>query len=1082
MKHTKFKKCLAFLVMFLITFTQLTILPKAAEKTDKKNIVVYFPNWGTYNAAHNTMSVDQIPWDKVTVVNHAFFEVDSQFKLASTDSYADFDKSFPHSEGWDTNQLRGHMGEYKYYKSLYPNVKILISVGGWTRGENFHAMASSSTSRAIFINSVVNFLKQYPFIDGIDIDWEFPGIDRKADPNDSNDKGCPGGPEDKENFTSLLREIREAYNNNGLSNKMLTIAAPAGYDKAQLTEPNIYAQYLDFLNVMTYDIHGAWENTTNHHSALYANPNDPSPTSPVDIKNKYNTDSSMKLYRDTYNIPANKLNVGTPFYSRGWKNVINNGGSLPGLFASANGAPIGSWDSPQSPGGQNPYFKMKELENTSGYVKYRDPYAKVPYLYNASEGIMYSYEDQESLSEKCDYVLNNGFGGMIAWEISGDDPNGFPLTSIMASKFNINNTPTEPSNPTDPTNPTTYPAWDSSKAYVSGDIVSYNGNDYKAKWWTQGDTPGSSDVWQLMGSDTTTPTNPTNPTTYPAWDSSKVYVGGNIVSYNGSDYKAKWWTQGDTPGSSDVWQLIGPNNSKFTSSITINTTTLSAAHYLDTENTSANSITSTGSTTYPSWDNSKAYVGGDIVSYNGNDYKAKWWTQGDTPGSSDVWQLMGSDTTTPTNPTNPITYPAWDSSKAYVGGDVVSYNGNDYKAKWWTQGDTPGSSDVWQLIGPDSSTPTDPAPPTDPTTPNNPSTPSGSRMFVGYAGTWNTSINDLTTTIIPNYYTNINLAFAKPDTTYKKGSYNFDQQVAGLEFVEGATTNNGQNKFTAAQAATLRNNIAALKARGTQVWLSIGGWSYSQGSSWSNFNPSNVVDLALDLGASGIDIDWEVEGASCNKQTSDTFACSSDAQIKNILDRLYDEIHSRGANLGISMAGWSTGAYYVKGSPFEEGKVQWGSPFGGVLYRVVKDEGSKLNYINLMSYDGGEYYDPREGYESYRAIYSGPINMGIEIAPEGAGGALLKLNADPGTVYDAEMLTGQNNIATKYYNVETLVNYIKNKGHSNDGFMVWQIWKERVYGPAPSGAATVNSAGQYVCRNLPLSGDAEQSIPNLPKD
>ncbi|HEX2926947.1 MAG TPA: hypothetical protein VHP38_11955, partial [Ruminiclostridium sp.] len=177
----------------------------------------------------------------------------------------------------------------------------------------------------------------------------------------------------------------------------------------------------------------------------------------------------------------------------------------------------------------------------------------------------------------------------------------------------------------------------------------------------------------------------------------------------------------------------------------------------------------------------------------------------------------------------------------------------------------------------------------------------------------------------------------------------------------------------------------------------------------------------------------------------------------------------------------STGAYYVKGSPFEEGKVQWGSPYGGTMYRVVKDCGDKISHINLMSYDAGDYYDPREGYESYRAIYNGPINMGMEIAPEGSGGAVLKLNADPGTVYDAEMLTGTNNMATKYYNVETMVNYIKNKGRPIDGFMIWQIWKERVYAPAPAGAATVNSAGQYVCRNLPLSGDPNQAIPNLPK-
>jgi len=587
LKHLTLKKFLAFFVVFLLTLTQITLMPKAAEKSDKKNVVVYFPNWGTYNAAHSSISVDQLPWDKVTVINHAFFEVDSSFKLATTDSYADFDKSFPHSEGWDADKLRGHMGEYKYYKSQYPNVKVLISVGGWTRGANFHAMASSSSSRAVFINSVVDFLKKYPFIDGIDIDWEFPGIDRKADPNDQFDKGCPGGPEDKQNFTSLLREIRKAYNDNGLSNKMLTIAAPSGYDKAQYTEPNVYAQYLDFINVMTYDMHGAWETTTNHHAAIYPNPNDPSGTSPVDIKNKYNTDSAMRLYRDTYNIPASKLNVGTPFYSRGWKNVVNNAGSLPGLFASANGAPVGTWDNAQSPGGQNPYFKMKELEKTSGYVKYRDPYAKVPYLYNASQGIMYTYEDEESLTERCNYVLNNGYGGMIAWEISGDDPNGFPLTSLMANKLSGGSNPTTPTNPTNPSNPgTSYPAWDSSKAYVNGDIVSYNNNNYKAKWWTQGDKPGASDVWELIGAATptnptnpsnpTTPTNPSNPTdptnpsdpgtSYPAWDSSKAYVNGDIVSYNNNNYKAKWWTQGDKPGASDVWELIGavtPTNPKY---------------------------------------------------------------------------------------------------------------------------------------------------------------------------------------------------------------------------------------------------------------------------------------------------------------------------------------------------------------------------------------------------------------------------------------------------------------------------------------------------------------------------------------
>jgi chitinase len=345
-------------------------------------------------------------------------------------------------------------------------------------------------------------------------------------------------------------------------------------------------------------------------------------------------------------------------------------------------------------------------------------------------------------------------------------------------------------------------------------------------------------------------------------------------------------------------------------------------------------------------------------------------------------------------------------------------------------------------------------------------------MYVGYAGTWNTSIHDLTPANIPSYFTHLNLAFAKPNTTYARGSFAFNQAVAGFEFAEG--------NLTLQQAHDLRANIAALTARGTQVWVSVGGWAYSQGSEWSAFNARSVVDLALDLGASGVDIDWEAHGSSCNKAGPASFSCTSDGQIVGILAGLHGEIQSRGARLGMSIAGWSTGAYYVAGTPFEEGRVQWGSPYGGVLYTAVKTQGSRLSHINVMSYDGGDYYDPREGYESYRAIYAGPINVGLQIAPEGAGGAMLKIPAN-GVRYDADMLTGVNNVATPYYNVETLVNYVKNKGRPSDGFMLWQIWKQRVHLPAPAGAATENSTGQFICRNLPLTGDCNQAIPNLPK-
>ncbi|MGB8453739.1 MAG: glycosyl hydrolase family 18 protein [Anaerocolumna sp.] len=438
------QKFLRVLLIIALVISSITTVPAfsnaetASASAQAKNIIAYFPNWGIYNVAHKSMTVSMLPWDKITVVNHAFFEVDSSFRLASIDTFADFDKSMEHSEGWETGQLRGHFGEYKYYKSIYPNVKILISIGGWTRGNNFHSMAKTAEGRAVFINSLIEFLDKYPFIDGFDLDWEYPGIDRKPDPNDEYDKGCPGGPEDKENFTFLLKEIREAYDNTGHSDKMLTIAASGGYDKLELIEPDKFQQYLDWINVMTYDFHGAWETTTGHHAGLYANPEDTAATSPVDIKGRYNTDAAVRNFTQIYGVPAAKLNVGTPYYSRGWKGVT---GGINGMYGTAAGAATGSWDNPNSPGGQYPYFTLKQMENTGGYIKYRDDtYAKTPWLYNKSTGILLSYEDMTSLSARCDFINNNGYGGLIIWEITGDTDN-FEMTGLAHDKL-ISSNPT----------------------------------------------------------------------------------------------------------------------------------------------------------------------------------------------------------------------------------------------------------------------------------------------------------------------------------------------------------------------------------------------------------------------------------------------------------------------------------------------------------------------------------------------------------------------------------------------------------------------------------------------------------------
>ena len=497
----------------------------------------YFPNWGMYNAAHQSINVGMIPWSKVTFINHAFFEVSSSYTLVSTDDYADYQASFAHSEGWDPGMIRGHMAEYKYYKTQYPNVKVLISIGGWTRGQNFHAMAASSSTRATFINSCVSFLKTYTFIDGLDFDWEYPGVNRAPDPNDSYDKGCPGGPEDTVNFTSLLSELRSAYNSNGLSGKLITLAGPGGYDKVDLQQPNIYKSYVDWINVMTYDIHGAWETNTNLQAALYANPNDPSGTSPVDIKNKYNIDYIMRYYRDTKGVPASKLNIGMPFYSRGWKNVT--GGSN-GLFGSASGAPVGNLDNASSPGGQNSYSQLLTLEGSM--TKYRDSVNNEPYLF--SGGIFYTYDDSISISNKCDYAKANNYGGVFSWEIS-TDTSSFTLQNLMWSKMNDGVVPTPTTSPTatatktptPTTTPTPTPGVPTpTPTPISGIVLSINGNILT---WTDSANGADYHVYKNGG--------------WLAWTSSRTYtvsgvsgdtfyvtngggsVRSNTVTYGGSN-------------------------------------------------------------------------------------------------------------------------------------------------------------------------------------------------------------------------------------------------------------------------------------------------------------------------------------------------------------------------------------------------------------------------------------------------------------------------------------------------------------------------------------------------------------------
>ena len=432
------KKFLKSLLLFALAFTVLapSNVANAADsknttsktiQTTNKKIITYFPNWGIYQEAHQKIQVKDIAWDKVTHIHHGFFEITNDFNIKSTDDYADFQNEsfakadwskYPNS-GYPEGQVFGHFGEYKKYKEQYPNVKVLVSVGGWTRSDKFHEVSKTAANRKTLANNMVKFMEKYPFIDGFDIDWEYPTFSRT--PSDQYDRGAVGGPEDKENFTLLLKDIRETFDANNMGDKLLTVAVSAGEEKIRATEPDKYAQYVDYIGVMTYDFAGAWDSVTGHLAGIYQNPAD------NELRPKFNMDDAMKIFSEDYKVPKDKLLGGTPLYSRGWGNV-EPGPNGDGLFQPGDGNFIGDLGT----GGQYSWFQIKKMENSGGWKKFTDPISKVPYLYNASTKQFLTYEDEASLTERINYINSNGYGGLIVWDASGDDISAnHPMHTIM---------------------------------------------------------------------------------------------------------------------------------------------------------------------------------------------------------------------------------------------------------------------------------------------------------------------------------------------------------------------------------------------------------------------------------------------------------------------------------------------------------------------------------------------------------------------------------------------------------------------------------------------------------------------------
>lgn len=343
--------------------------PAPVPTPNGKNIVGYYTGY----SAHSGFTPNKVDASKLTHINYAFAKIDGNSKIALADSAIDLS---------NFKQLRG-------LKNTNPNLKLLISVGGWDYSNNFSNAALTAQSRETFAQSCLDFILTHGF-DGIDLDWEFPVSGGPA--HNTN------RPEDKQNFTLLLKAIREKLDGQTAKDGKryyLTIAAAPNSTYLKKIELTKIAPLVDYIFLMGYDLHGPWDKYTDFGAPLYGTGED-SPQYGGSISD------GTALYLNS--VSSSKLVLGMPFY--GHKYELND---------EENNGLYQRYSSAKSIGYDN---VLKNYLSDSAYGEFYHKNAKVPYLYG--NGSFITYEDPSSIAHKVNYAKSKGLGGVGIWELAHD--------------------------------------------------------------------------------------------------------------------------------------------------------------------------------------------------------------------------------------------------------------------------------------------------------------------------------------------------------------------------------------------------------------------------------------------------------------------------------------------------------------------------------------------------------------------------------------------------------------------------------------------------------------------------------------